>query len=127
MAMNNLQKIYRSAVRAGGAQMDAMKYPRTFGNDNTLRRNVLRACANPRWGQAIEQGTFADNRVIESLHKLGELPSRIVLDVEHQLGRKLTRSRAIALTRAYETVMARKRHQATGNIIDFPAPLRLAA
>lgn len=125
--LNNLQRTYRAAQRVGGAEMPESKYPRLFADDTTLRRNVLRACANPRWGQAIEDGVFADNRVIESLHKLGDLPSRILLDAETRLGRKLTRARAIALTKAYYAVQARKivMFHPAAKVIDFP--LRLAA
>lgn len=125
--LNALQKTYRAAQRVGGAEMPESKYPRLFADDTAFRRNVLRACANPRWGKAIEDGVFADSRVIESLHKLGNVPSCILLDVETRLGRKLTRARAIALAKAYCAVQARKvvtLRQST-NVIDFP--LRLAA
>lgn len=112
MALNDLQKLYRRANRNGGAAMDRTKYARVFGNDAALRRNVLRACANPAWGWAIEVGTIADARVVESLHKLDRLggarSSELVLQTEQRLGRKLTRSRAVELTRAYECILARK-------------------
>lgn len=125
--LNSLQKTYRAAMRVGGAEMPESKYPRLFADDTAYRRNVLRACANPRWGQAIEDGVFADARVVESLHKLGDQPSRIILDIETRLGRKLTRARAIALTKAYYAVQARKIITLTKapNVIDFP--LRQAA
>lgn len=102
-----LTKTYKRAVKAGGAEMPVTKYARIFGNDSALRKNVLRACANPRLGAAIEAGTFGDHRVIESLMKMGDLAARIVLDVEAKLGRKLTRARIKELTEVYLDIRAR--------------------
>lgn len=117
-----LSKIYRKAVKAGGADMPKAKYARVFGNDSVMRRNVLHACAHPRYGRAIQGGTFADHRVIESLRGFGELAAGFVLDTEAKLGRKLSRARAYALLKAYRQVVI-SRHleiEVPRNVIAFP-------
>jgi len=103
-----LSQIYKRALKAGGAQMPPAKYARVFGNDTGLRRNVLRACRNPDFGDAIKTGTVADHRVFESLGRIGELAARIVLDLETRLGRKLTRAKAQQLAVAYLRIVAKR-------------------
>lgn len=103
-----LHHIFKKAIKAGGADMPVTKYAKVFGNDTALRRNVLFACGKTRYGEAILAGTVSDHRVIESLIKLGDQASGIVLDVEARLGRKLTRSKIQALTKAYLQIRAAK-------------------
>lgn len=119
-----LNKTYKRAIKAGGTQMPKAKYATIFGNDSTLRRNVLRACGNERYGVAILAGTFADHRVIESLNKLGVLASRIVLDVEAKLGRKLTRAKVQQLTNAYLKTHVSAVVRPTADIYHFPVKER---
>lgn len=107
-----LDKIYKRALKAGGAQMPPAKYARVFGNDSVLRRNVLRACGNIHFGAAILNGTVGDHRVFESLQRMGEAPARIVLGLEARLGRRLNRAKAQRLCAAYLRVAARRTAQA---------------
>ncbi len=103
-----LYQIYKRALKAGGAQMPKAKYAKVFGNDSSLRRNIMRACANIHFGAAIMNGTVGDHRVFESLQRMGEGPSRIVLVIEARLGRRLCRARAQKLCAAYLRIAARR-------------------
>lgn len=96
-----LYQIFKRAKRAGGGAMSTSKYAKVFGNDATLRRNVLRAFELPHYEQAIVSGTVGDHRVFEALGKMGEPAARIVLELEKKLGRKLGRAKALNLARSY--------------------------
>lgn len=112
-----LTKVFKRAVKAGGVRMPRTDYPRIFGNDPALRKNVLRICRNEAFAQAVCDGVVADHRVIETLMQFGPTASRIVLEVEAKLGRKLTRSRVQQLARGYLS------SQAPANVV----PLRRVA
>lgn len=101
-----LYQIYKRAIKAGGVDMPVAKYAKVFGNDTALRRNVLRACGNPRYGAAIKDGTIGDHRVLEALNRIGEQASCIVLDLEQKLGRKLYRAKMQQLAAAYLRIVA---------------------
>lgn len=103
-----LYQIYKRALRAGGAQMPPAKYAKVFGNDTSLRRNVLRAFRHPRFGDAIKDGVVADHRVFESLLRIGEPAAQIVLDLESRLARKLTRAKAQQLAAAYLRIVSKR-------------------
>lgn len=101
--MNSLNKTLKRAARAGGRKMPVASYAKVFGNSTALRKNVLRACERPAFAQAVEVGVVADHRVFEVLLKMGELAARLAMEMEVRRGKKMTRSRAIALSRAFCT------------------------
>lgn len=108
-----LTKVFKRAVKAGGVRMPRTDYPRIFGNDPALRKNVLRICGNDTFAQAVSGGVVCDHRVIETLVQFGPTASRIVLELEAKLGRKLTRSRVQQLARVY------LRSPSAANVVPF--------
>lgn len=99
-----LTNVYQRALRNGGQAMPAKLYPKLFGNNPALRKNVLRACANEAFGQAIKDKVVTDHRVFEHLTRLGERAARIVLELERRRGSKLTRARAHALVTSFSKI-----------------------
>lgn len=110
-----LAQIYTRALKTGGANMPVAKYAKVFGNDTALRRNVLRACSDIRYGAAIVAGTVGDHRVFESLNRMGEGAAHIVLALESRLGRRLCRARAQQLCTAYLRIVERRSAAADAN------------
>jgi len=113
-----LHQIYKRAIRAGGSAMPIAKYAKVFGNDTVLRRNVLRACDDLRYGAAIEAGTVGDHRVFEALNRMGKHAAHLVLDLEAKLGRRLGRAKAQQLCGAYLRIVAKRAAQRAAKMGD---------
>lgn len=117
-----MKDILKKAIKAGGVNMPPAKYAKVFGNDERLRRNVLAACKNQVLSDAIEAGTIRDHRVIEILSQAGIVAVRIILAVEKKLGRKLQRSRALSLIKAYLKISGKSTASTKLAEVTRPAP-----
>lgn len=118
-----MKDILKKAIKAGGMNMPPAKYAKVFGNDERLRRNVLAACKNQVLSDAIEAGTIRDHRVIEILSQAGIVAVRIILAVEKKLGRKLQRSRALSLIKAYLKISGKSTASTKVAEVTRPAPV----
>lgn len=105
----SLKSELNRALRNGGAGMSPARRAKVFTGVSPRRAHqVLWASTSPDMIAAIRSETVGDARVIPVLLAQGERVSRLILQLEMKLGRKLSRARATALVCSYKAVLAAK-------------------
>lgn len=101
-----LHQVVQKATKAGGCHMTPTRKKSLFQGDSRLAKNVITATEHKPLALAIKEGVVSDHRVIEELAKAGVLATRIIVETEQKLGRKLPRSRAKVLVGNYLRIRA---------------------
>src|SRR5690606_38557977 len=111
-----LKQAYQRAMKNNGEFRFPRKADRT-SSTYIMKRYVEQACQVAHYGRAIEADVIGDHRVIGTLNRVSEDVSRVILRVEENLGRKLSRERAGKLINGFLKI--RQASQAQGNIVQF--------